>query len=368
MAGLGLGPDWQCLFANDIDPKKAKSYRANRSGGAELLLKSIARVAPHELPGSPDLAWASFPCQDLSLAGKGAGLEGARSGMFSPFWELMRTMKEQGRGPKLIVVENVRGLVTSRKGADFAALAAAFSELGYKFGAMIIDAVHFLPQSRPRFFLIGVHPDLKIPEELSLCEPDLNWHPSALVNAQKRLPDHVADQWIWWRLQAPKPRNTTLASIIEKEPTGVEWHSKSQTEHLLNLMTEVNAAKIEEAKQSRGTVVGTVYRRTRLGPDGIKRQRAEVRFDGVAGCLRTPSGGSSRQTIMLVANGKVRSRLLSPREAAMLMGLPDEYELPASYNDAYKLAGDGVAVPVVRYLASKIFQPILNQNSLALAA
>jgi DNA (cytosine-5)-methyltransferase 1 len=91
----------------------------------------------------------------------------------------------------------------------------------------------------------------------------------------------------------------------------------------------------------------------------LKVQRAEIRFDDVAGCLRTPAGGSSRQTIMLIDGKKVRSRLLSPREAARLMGLPEEYVLPNNYNEAYHLAGDGVAVPVVSFLAMNIFEPIL---------
>ena len=133
-------------------------------------------------------------------------------------------------------------------------------------------------------------------------------------------------------------------------------------------MTDHNRKKVEAAKEQKTKVVGTIYRRTRPDEAGIKRQRAEVRFDEVAGCLRTPAGGSSRQTIMLVEGEKVRSRLLSPREAAALMGLPVNYVLPSRYNDAYKLAGDGVAVPVVRHLAESIFEPILNRNRLALVA
>ena len=86
--------------------------------------------------------------------------------------------------------------------------------------------------------------------------------------------------------------------------------------------------------------------------------RAEIRFDGVAGCLRTPGGGSSRQFIMVVEGESVRTRLLSGREAARLMGLPDEYKLPANYNEAYHLMGDGLAVPVVRHLADNLLGPL----------
>src|ERR1035438_5825422 len=105
---------------------------------------------------------------------------------------------------------------------------------------------------------------------------------------------------------------------------------------------------------------GAIYKRTRRDESGKSVQRAEIRFDGVSGCLRTPVGGSSRQSILVVEGSAVRSRLLSPREAARLMGLPDSYRLPENYNEAYHLAGDGVAVPVVRFLAARLLEPLLG--------
>ncbi len=127
-------------------------------------------------------------------------------------------------------------------------------------------------------------------------------------------------------------------------------------------MSEVNLAKVAEAKKAGCQIVGGVYRRTRPDESGFKVQRAEVRFDDIAGCLRTPAGGSSRQSILIVDGKKVRSRLLSPREAARLMGLPDEYKLPPRYNDAYHVCGDGVCVPVVRHISEHILEPILAEN------
>jgi len=129
----------------------------------------------------------------------------------------------------------------------------------------------------------------------------------------------------------------------------------AETQRLLGMMTETNMLKVRAAQAQKRRVVAGVYKRTR---NGI--QRAEVRTDDVAGCLRTPSGGSSRQTILVIEGDSIRSRLLSPREAARLMGLPDTYQLPERYNDAYHLAGDGVAVPVVRSLADAIFEPVLR--------
>ena len=127
-------------------------------------------------------------------------------------------------------------------------------------------------------------------------------------------------------------------------------------------MSPVNRAKVDAASKAGRRVVGSIYRRTRLDENGNRVQRAEIRFDDVAGCLRTPAGGSSRQVIMLVKGKSIRSRLLSPREAARLMGLPEEYELPTNYNEAYHLAGDGVAVPVVRFLSESILEPLLRET------
>lgn len=358
MARAGLGLSWSCLFANDNDEKKAASYGANW-GTEELKGGGIEELTTADLPGVADLAWASFPCQDLSLAGSGAGLEGARSGTFWPFWELIKGLGREGRAPTLIVLENVCGAVTSHGGQDFVAIARALAEEGYSFGGLILDAVYFLPQSRPRLFIIGVKDTTPIPGGLVGEGPDSTWTTKALVKAYGKLAEEQKAHWLWWNLPRPAERVTVLSDLIEEEPDGVRWHTKAETQRLLRLMSRLNRQKVEEARRAGGRRVGTVYKRTRPAGEGRRVQRAEIRFDGVAGCLRTPAGGSSRQTIMLVEGRSVRSRLLSPREAARLMGLPEGYKLPRNYNEAYHLAGDGLAVPVVRHLAAHLLEPML---------
>lgn len=356
MARSGLGNGWRCVLANDIDEKKAASYAVNW-GDEHLLLRDVGTLSTNDLPGRADLAWASFPCQDLSLAGAGAGIRAARSGTFWPFWELMHDTNKEGRGPKLVVLENVYGTLTSHEGKDFAAIASALAGSNYRFGAVVIDAVHFLPQSRPRLFVIGVHPDVEIPSQFYSSAPLTPWHPKALIEAHSKISKSAAPKWLWWNLAMPSSRRKNFSELIEENPLGVRWHTPQETKRLLAMMSEVNLRKVRQAKKLGGRIVGTIYRRTR---DGI--QRAEVRFDNIAGCLRTPRGGSSRQTILVVEGDKVCSRLLSPREAARLMGLPDGYILPDNYNAAYHLAGDGVAIPVVRFLAHQILEPILQDN------
>ncbi|MFZ2447439.1 MAG: DNA cytosine methyltransferase [Syntrophobacteraceae bacterium] len=359
MARAGLGNGWHCVFANDFDPKKTAAYSSNW-GGRGLHVGDVAKLTTADLPGAVDLAWASFPCQDLSLAGSGAGLKGDRSGTFWPFWKLMVQLKEEGRAPRLTVLENVCGALTSHGGQDFAAIGAALANAGYRFGAVVIDAVDFLPHSRPRLFIIGVHNDAQLPENLTLPGPDPKWHPERLVKAYGKLSDEAAAKWIWWTLPRPPKRQKTFADLIEDIPKGVKWHTSEETRRLLELMSEVNLRKVENAKKAGRRTVGGIYKRMRLDEEGRKTQRAEVRFDDVAGCLRTPVGGSSRQSILVVNGNNIQSRLLSPREAARLMGLPEQYKLPEKYNEAYHIAGDGVAVPVVRFLAAHILEPVLD--------
>ena len=368
MARAGLGPEWRCLFANDIDTMKVATYERNWGNG-HILCRDISKLTVADLPGEVvDLSWASFPCQDLSLAGvnKGLGREDddalTRSGTFWPFWKTMRSLIARERGPRLIVLENVYGCLTSHQGRDFAAIAEAISEAGYRFGAVIIDAAHFVPQSRPRLFFIAVEKGQDVPIDLVGEAPGPNWHPPALTEAAARLPKAIRKNWIWWRLAPPPLRNATLSDIVEQRPTGVKWHTPEETKRILSLMSPINVKKVDKAKSLKILMVGAVYRRTRPDENGVKVQRAEVRFDGIAGCLRTPAGGSSRQTILVVEGKKIQSRLLSPREAARLMGLNDDYQLPDRYNDAYHVCGDGVCAPVVRHIAAHALEPILAAN------
>ncbi|HEV7158620.1 MAG TPA: DNA cytosine methyltransferase [Caulobacteraceae bacterium] len=357
MAGAGLGGGWKRLFANDIDPEKAAAF-ADNWGAARLHLGDIATLTPDDLPGQADLAWASFPCQDLSLAGLGAGLAGARSGTFFAFWRLIAGLAGEGRAPPIVVMENVCGALTSHSGRDFVAICAAFAGAGYRLGALVIDAALFRPQSRPRLFLIGVRG--AIDPALVAAGPEAPFHPPALQRAIAALAPEVGAPLIWWRLPAPATRNIRLVDLLDNRP--LPWRTKEETRRLIDLMSPVHRAKLAAAAKSGQRRVGTVCRRMRPGPDGAT-QRAEVRFDGLAACLRTPGGGSSRQILLEVEGPDVRSRLLSAREMARLMGLADDYQLPDNHNAASRLTGDGVVVDVVRHLAAHLLEPLVGAQT-----
>jgi DNA (cytosine-5)-methyltransferase 1 len=362
MARLGLGEGWNCLFANDFDPVKAETYRANFPDTGEHFREGdVFALGPADLPGRADLAWASSPCQDFSLAGARAGLAGGRSSAFFGFWRLIEGLAAEGRAPRVLVIENVCGLLTSHGGADFTALAEVLARQGYRFGALELDAADFLPQSRPRVFVVAT---LDSPP-VSLTGPGRG-HSRGVQAAAARLPVGLADRWIWWRLPRPAARNTDLAAMLEADGD-VVWHGAERTQRWLDMMAPLHKARLAVLRDRGERAVGAVYRRMRL-EDGVKVQRAEVRFDGLAGCLRTPRGGSSRQVILVAEAGQVRTRLLSPREAARLMGLPDSYALPTAATAALHVAGDGVAAPVVRWLARMLLEPLLGRGAARVAA
>lgn len=324
------------VWANDNCSKKAAVYIANH-GHKHFQSCSIAEVGGASLPCA-ELAWASFPCQDLSLAGRSGGINGARSGLV---WEWLRVIDEMPKRPSILVAENVLGLVSAAGGDNYRTLHRALIDRGYMVGAMMLDATRWLPQSRPRVFVVAVARSVEIPEELIGVEP--GWiHPKAVCRVADRL-----DGWTWWRMPEPPKRESRLLDVIE-------WKA-----HFPDVETEQRNIKLISRRHRKqldalpGDVVLPGYKRTRDG-----KQVLELRFDDVAGCLRTPDGGSSRQVLVMRKRQRIRSRLLTMREAARLMGAPERYKIPGSYNDGYKAMGDAVAVPVARWLARKLLLPL----------
>lgn len=366
MVSAALRSTWDCALANDISEKKCHSYAENW-GAHNLIHGDVATLATSILKQPIDMYWGSSPCQDFSLAGKGKGLDGARSGVFYEWIKQISAAVTAGFAPRVIAFENVVGLLSRHNGRDLKTVIATFSKLGYRSGALEIDARHFVPQSRPRLFVIAVRNDLQIDSTLGSNRSAEAATSNRLSSFVKTLPPRLAKEWIWWAFDQERfSRSDNLATIVETE--GTTWHSQNDTNRLLSLMSPQQMAKILALQESGETVVGTVYKRGRPDGSGITVQRAEARFDGIAGCLRTPGGGSSRQTLIEIEKSRIRTRLITTREAARLMGLPDSYKLPDRYNEAYHLMGDGVVVPVVEALNIELLLPILRSKQIKAAA
>lgn len=366
MVRQGLGKRWECVLANDIDSKKCEIYRKNLSS-EHLVEGDIADLDVGLLLQPIDLYWASSPCQDFSLAGKGEGLLGSKSSVFITWINKISEAAAKGYRPRIIAFENVGGLVTSNNGDDFASVVTSLRGLGYRVGAVEIDAKHFLPQSRPRIFVICVRDDVAISPHLVSDYANSEFHSLRLKRFFDGSESSIKSNWIWWDIHEPEADRLELGDLIDVHQNS-GWFDSEKVQLLLDMMSEANLKKVERHKDDNALHIGMVYKRGRRNSEGVVRQRAEVRFDGLAGCLRTPGGGSSRQTVLIVGKGQIKARLLSAREAVRLMGLPDSYSLPDNYNQGYKLAGDGVAVPIISFLRDSLFEPILATGAKQAAA
>lgn len=333
---------FETVWANDICSKKARIFQANFPE-KNFLLGDIKQVKGTSLPEAT-VSWASFPCVDLSLAGSRQGLHGERSGLF---FEWLRITKEMDKTPEILVIENVEGLITSNNGIYYRTLHNCLIEFGYKAGPLIIDAKHWVPQSRVRSFVIAVRKDFNTSNFERPHGPS-PFHTASLLKATEGL-EHLVS----WNLPTPDSSLQNFLNIVELDaPVFPEEKNKE----VLSLIPKAHFDKLMSSKDS--VVVAPGYRRTRNGV-----QVLELRFDGLAGCLRVPRGGSSRQYVVIKKGNKLSSRLLTIKETSLLMGAPSSFKLPGSYNEAYGAMGDAVAFPVVDFLAKNLLSPLAKELS-----
>ena len=154
-AGVGLvregleGSGWQCVWANDISADKMSTYVENY-GDDHFHLEDIWKVAAEPeklLPEDVFLYTVSFPCTDLSVAGARAGLAGEESGTLHAVLKILEQKKLANDLPKMVMLENVSGFLTSHGGKDVVETVKALSELGFVVDIIELDAVLFTPQS-----------------------------------------------------------------------------------------------------------------------------------------------------------------------------------------------------------------------------
>jgi DNA (cytosine-5)-methyltransferase 1 len=262
-------------------------------------------------------------------------------------------MKEMGdRRPPLALLENVPGFLTSKGGADFHAAMKGLNRLGYRVDPFFLDASRFVPQSRLRLFVVAILDDIShIPGFTGLDHIDEDeLRPKALI---KFIKDHKDINWAIRKLPAPPVKNSSLEAALEDLPeTAPQWWRRKRAEYLLSQMSPRHRGIAESMIMDSHWSYGTIFRRVRNG-----KTMAELRTDGVAGCLRTPRGGSGRQILFKAGFGKYMVRLLTPRECARLMGA-DDYKIEVPDNQAFFGFGDAVCVPVIEWIAAYYLNPI----------
>lgn len=335
------------VFANDISEIKRRIYEAN-FGAGDFVCGDIRDVCGNQIP-DVELATASFPCTDLSLAGNRAGLDGAESSMYREF---LRILVEMGdRKPKAVLLENVIGLATSRGGADLAEAITALNHLGYICDLVTVDAKWFVPQSRPRVFVMAVYKTL---------DDTVLWDPSTLrppwikkfVEAHPELRVQAA------QLPAPPINPGHLAYFVEQyPPDSLIWWGKARLGDFLSSLSSIQSERLETIRHLDYMTFATAYRRTRHGTAVW-----EIRADDIAGCLRTGRGGSSRQALVEAGLGEVRIRWMTAREYARLQGAPDIHFGGATEAQARFALGDAVCVPAVSWLLKNYLKLLRSQG------
>lgn len=355
-AGIGLvrlaleRQGWRVSFANDIDPDKHEMYQANFNN-AHFSLGDIHALRAKDVPAC-DLYTASFPCNDLSIAGAQAGLSGKES---SAFWGLIEILKEKGdERPPLILLENVVGFLQSDGGRDLEIALRALNRLGYVVDAFILNAVRWVPQSRARLFIVGKR---KTFGERNTLASESDARPAMLaefINLNQNI------QWDIRELpRLPKPKRV-LADIIEDLPNDdPHWWSRERCEYFLNQLSERHLFLAKMMIGVKRYTYATAFRRVRNG-----RSMAELRTDKIAGCLRTPRGGSGRQILFKAGFGQYQVRLLTARECARLQGVPESYDLTGiPLNQALFGFGDAVCVPAVEWIVKNYLTPLAKMFS-----
>lgn len=360
-AGIGLvrmgleQHGWRVLFANDISSKKFQIYRGFfPDADQHYKIGDVFDLNIRDIPPTT-LATCSFPCVDLSLAGNMQGLrDGSRS---SAFWGVVRILRAQGASaPPIVLLENVNGWLYSNRGEDFRLTILSLNELGYACDVFTLDAVHFVPQSRPRVFVVGVREPLTERSYNRLFSRS-----SALLSRRLRETLQANKDLYWTALPLPEPPPRLRAGLTALVETLSEddprWWSDSETARHLAMMSESHRQYVQWLAQGQRWVYRAFYRRRRA--DG---QRAEVRRDDIAGCLRTAIGGSGKQFLVRAGYGQIRMRTMTPREYARLQGVPDRYPILAPETQALTAFGDAVCVPVIEWIAQHALAPILGAS------
>ena len=364
-AGIGLfrmgleDAGWKIVYANDWNAEREQIYRGFFDDGYEV--KDVFNICAEEIP-NVTLATCSFPCVNLSLAGNLEGLKGEHS---SAFWGFYRLLIAQGEmKPPMILLENVAGWLSSNKGKDFRAVAKALNKLGYVCDAFMLDARCFVPQSRLRVFLMGIN-------EIYLSDIHHLTTELFFPKSEKLLPAKLKqlilsnDDIRWVHLNIPEPPNYKIRGFSKEiaetlSPDDPRWWPREKVDKHLDMMSPSHLAMVKNLAPKDGRTFRTFYRRSRKN-----EQRAEVRPDDIAGCLRTALGGSSKQFLVTAENSLIRMRTLTAREYARLQGVPDSYRIMAdTERQSLNAFGDAVCVPAVSWIANRILTPLVEKLKL----
>ena len=366
----------KCVGFCEKDKFARKSYEAMYDTKGEWFHDDITTIDPTRLPKA-DLWCAGSPCQNVSIAGKRAGLYGERSGLFFTFVELIKSQKEEDK-PEWVLLENVKGLLSSGGGRDYLDYLSILDESGYDLEWQVFNSKDYgVPQNRERIYTIG-HLRRKGRRQVLPISRESSSHLKQLVGGMQS-----------YRVYDPSGIATTLVGegggLGAK--TGLYLIDQSLTEPKLTVEARCLTARYTAGATKRTAMNSGVLEVQPILTQGIKvrngtKQGYQLAVVGDSVDLSYPSSLTRRARVgrgiahnlscscqmgAVVWKGRVvKIRRLTPKECFRLQGFSDDlFEKAKAVNsDAqlYKQAGNGVTVPVVYAIGCAILSSKYHQK------
>ena len=303
-----LGIDHEVVAISEIDKHAIASYEA--MFGETLNVGDITTIDPRNIPDH-DLFTYSFPCQDISIAGKVQGLDEGSGTRSSLLWECEKVI--QTKRPKYLVLENVKNLVGQKNIGNFEKWLDILHGYGYKSFYRVLNAKNYgVPQNRERVFVVS-----------------------------------VLDKDIKYEFPTARGTNKTLEEILEQEVAEKYYFSNEKLETLKFRPEPASELKhIADLEISNRQDLNRVYDPTGISPT-----------------LNTMQGGHRQPKIIQIGRGFNKGggmvRKLTPLECWRLMGFEDiDFEKAARVNSnsqLYKQAGNSIVVPVLEGIFENLF-------------
>ena len=341
--------------------KRQKEILKEEYRHGEWFTKDVCNVKGSEVPKA-ELWTFGAPCQDFSVAGRRAGLNGKRSNLIREIFRTLSEIEKSDR-PEWLIYENVKGMLSSQKGWDFGTILCEMDELGYDGEWQIFNSKNYVPQNRERVYLIGHLRNGSSPKILPIERADTTDSVSIIGHRKsyRRNTQIFAQDGITEALDtaAGGGRGHYTMFLIDKSENG-------QPRSIANCITSREDRGVSTRKQDGTSILIPV-----LTPDRANKQQNGRRFKednedmftltsqdrhGVAIKQATKQGVID--TVITEKYGEIAIRKLTPRECFRLQGWTDDYfdkaEFMNSDSQLYKQAGNGVTVNVVYDIGKRL--------------
>ena len=349
---------WHCVWSNDNDKYACQVSKKNYPDG--LLVEGDIREISAKTVPRHTLLTAGFPCQAFSVAGKRKATKDSRGTLFTHIARVAARKR-----PKLLLLENVKGLLSSESGRTFSVILRTLANLGYLLEWQVLNSKHFgVPQNRERVFLVGHLGGEGGRTIFPIGKTDKN----SVTRSTKSPSQNSKSLRVGSHLNA---RGTYIATSALIQSQGREPHIETRKDKLSHALkgkggwegnyivadrTRTYAGlgrNLESPKLVANALSGVQKDNLLLEHYSPKTWVRTADKDGISPTLTSPQGGGQRNYIPHLPEG-LRIRRLTPTECERLQGFPDGWTRGVSDTQRYKLLGNAVTVNVVEFLGRKL--------------